>query len=282
MLTFYVFQDNEVPGSVKIGKDTAWPSRYKQARCHTPGNITVQALFQLPDMDRSRQEQLDSLIKAVLQPYARNVSYNGAGVLEWYNLDADSAVQKIIQIPEFAEAAISRNVQPVLPVSQHDYEDWRDRGKSECRWRAFLFKVVDLPEKTGHSHIGRLKISAGSLYDTAYRYNFTYNPFPAVLIGGFETDLTIEENNQQIMDGWHHVVTSLGNGPKSQPMGWLQEGVSPDEVKDAMAMYSCKSFPLARQKPGDARPKDPSLGATLIGIPHSGARVSDYFNSRIC
>lgn len=278
MLTFYVFQDDAVPGGVKIGKDTAWPNRFKQARCHTPGSISVTALFQLPDMDRSGQEHLDSLLKAVLQPHVRDVSYNGAGVQEWYNLDADAAVHKISQIPEFAEATIIRNVQPSLPVSQLDYEDWRDRGKSECRWRAFLFQVVDLPDKSGHSHVGRLKISAGSLYDTAYRYNFTYNPFPVVLIGGFETDLAIDENNKKIMDGWHYVVTNFGNGAKSQPMGWLREGVSPNEVKDALERFNCKSFSLFRHKPEDARPKDPSLGASLIGAPYSWTRVSDFFN----
>lgn len=280
MLTFYVFQDDAIPGSVKIGKDTSWPSRYKQARCHTPGNITVAALFQLPDMDRSGQERLDSLIKSTFQPYSRPVSCNGAGVQEWYDLDAESAIRKLRHLPELSEAEMSGNILPLLPAGQIDYEDWRDRGKSECRWRAFLFQVVDLHEKTSHPHVGRLKISAGSLYDTAYRYNFTYNPFPVVLIGGFETDLTIEENNKNIMDGWHEVVTSLGNGATSQPMGWLQEGVTPENVRDTLAKYRSTPFLLSRHKPEDARPKDPSLSATPIGTPHSATRISDCFNAR--
>lgn len=122
-----------------------------------------------------------------------------------------------------------------------------------------------------------MKLVAGSLYDTAYRYNCTYCPFPVLLIGGFETHLSIGENNKKIIAGWEHVVTRLGNGTKTQPMGWLREKVSPNEVQYVLAAFDCKTFPLVRHKPVDARPKDPSLAATVIGTAYSSNRIADFF-----
>lgn len=277
MLTFYVMQDSELPGVVKVGKDTGWPGRFKQARCHTPGKITVPAVFHLPDLDRNGQEKLDTLVKSTLQSFSRDVTYGKARVKEWYDIDPEAVVHLIQEIPEFTLAELKQNVGPALPTSQIEYEDWRDRGKAECRWRAFLFQIADLPTKTSHQHIGRLKLAAGSLYDTAYRYNFTYCPFPVLLIGGFETELSISENNQNIMAGWQYVVENFGNGSKSQPMGWLKEGLDPQKVCDALATFGCRTFPLYRPKPIDARPKDPSLSATDIGAVYSGDRVVDFF-----
>lgn len=63
MLTFYILEDAAVPGAVKVGKDTSWPTRFKQARCHSPGTIRVHATFTLPSMDRQGQEFHDALVK---------------------------------------------------------------------------------------------------------------------------------------------------------------------------------------------------------------------------
>lgn len=174
-----------MPGSVKVGKDTGWPDRFKQARCHTPGRISIPALFHLPDMDRSGQDYLDGLVKSALQPFARNITYGRARVQEWYNISPEAAIRTIKTIPEFTEAEVQLNRAPSLVTSQLHWEDWRDRGKKECRWRAFLFQVADLSIGTNHSHVGRLKLAAGSLYDTAYRYNFTYCPFPVLLVSNY-------------------------------------------------------------------------------------------------
>lgn len=277
MLTFYIMQDDDLSGSVKVGKDTGWPDRYKQARCHTPGRISVPALFHLPDMDRKGQEYLDGRVKLALQTFARNVSYGSAKVQEWYDISPEAAVRRIMEIPEFVGAQLKRNEVPVLPQSQLMYEEWRDRGKSECRWRAFLFEAVEHPNGSNHPHVGRLKLAAGSLYDTAYRYNFTYCPFPVLLVGGFETNLPISENNTKIMTGWENVVAKLGNGSNAQPMGWLQKGTTHQEVRDALAVFECTAVPLARPKPHDARPKDPSLSATAIGARYPGDRIVDFY-----
>lgn len=123
MLTFYVLKDDAVPGAVKVGRDTAWPSGFNQAQYHTPGNITVPALFQLPVMDLAVQEYLDSLIKSALYPDALNTSCNDNGVQEWYSLDAYSAVSKIRKIPEFADAKISSNVLSLLPLTRLGDDD---------------------------------------------------------------------------------------------------------------------------------------------------------------
>ncbi|WP_159709487.1 hypothetical protein [Geminicoccus flavidas] len=43
----YVFSDPGLPAACKIGKDENLPSRYKQARCHTPRGIEAAGLFRL-------------------------------------------------------------------------------------------------------------------------------------------------------------------------------------------------------------------------------------------
>lgn len=81
------------------------------------------------------------------------------------------------------------------------------------------------------------------------------------------------------MEGWENVVSKLGYGSKAQPLGWLRKGTTPHGVRDVLAALNCTAFALARPKPLDARPKDPSLSATAIGACYSGDRIADIFNT---
>ena len=185
-LTYYVLVDQEIPTCVKVGKDTNWPQRYKQARCHSPGKIVVAATLQIPSANRAEQEALDASVKHVLSPYMRNVSIGNARVLEWYDVTAVEAVRLLLTIPALAKSEVTVNPPEIqFTQSAYEYEDWRDRGQPQYRWRAFLFQILPSSSAAAYPHDGRMKLAAGSLYDTAYRYNFTYCPFPVALIGGY-------------------------------------------------------------------------------------------------
>jgi hypothetical protein len=201
-------------------------------------------------------------------------------VREWYDLPWALALQRVRALSQFssAEALIDPDIK--LPKSQLDYEDWRDRGHRDRRWRLFVFEVRDLQEATGHPHVGRFKVAAGSLYDTAYCYNFTYCPFPVVLVGGFESAAPIEENNVSVFEAWREMVTRHGPGETEQPMGWLVSGVNRIMISDIASRYGLSPFSLDRPKPSDARVKDPSVPETPIGSRHPTSRVDDIFSAK--
>src|SRR3546814_11039013 len=45
----YIMTDAGVPDICKIGKDTRWTYRYKQARCYTPRSLNVHHVFDVGD-----------------------------------------------------------------------------------------------------------------------------------------------------------------------------------------------------------------------------------------
>ncbi len=281
MVSFYFLEDEQVPGATKVGKDTAWPSRFKQARCHSPGRIRARAVIRLPEASRALQGELDGLVNGALAMFRRDVAFHGIGVREWYDLPWESALQRVRVLGQFAAAEVAIDPDIQLPPSQLDYEDWRDRGHRDRRWRLFVFQVRDMQEATGHPHIGRFKVAAGSLYDTAYRYNFTYCPFPVVLVGGFESAAPIQDNNRSVIEAWREMVMRHGPGETGQPMGWLVPGVDRTTISEIAHKYGLAAFPLDRPKPSDARVKDPSVSETPIGSKHPVSRVDDLFSANV-
>lgn len=277
-MSFYFLEDEQVLGTTKVGKDTAWPSRFKQARCHSPGRIKARAVLRLPNASRALQSEFDGAINDALAPFRRNVTFNGVGVREWYDLTWALALQRIRSLSQFAAAEAEIDPDIKLPKSQLDYEDWRDRGHRDRRWRLFVFQVRDLPDASGHPHVGRFKVAAGSLYDTAYCYNFTYCPFPVVLVGGFESAAPIEDNNRQVIEAWREMVTRYGPGETGQPMGWLVPGTNRTTISEIAGRHGLTAFSLDRPKPSDARVKDPSVSETPIGSKHPALRVDDRFS----
>ncbi len=277
-LSFYIMEDRAVEGCVKVGKDTSWPKRFVQARCHTPGEIHVCAVFILPPSDRSEQDRVDHLVRSALAPFRRNIEISGRGVQEWYNLSPPDAEKHLLKIPELRGVPVDKSGNPTLTSKQLDYEDWRDRGAKDKRHRAFLFEVVPNRDHNTHPHVGRIKLVAGSLYDTAYKYNFTYCPFAVELVGGFESVDKIADNNKILQDAWKFIVSKYGKGPDRQPMGWLNPGTTTLEVRKEMERYEFTPFRLSRAKPMDSRVKDPSISKTEIGDTYLMARVRDVYN----
>lgn len=261
----YLFEDSGVPGACKIGKDEKWPSRYKQARCHTPRGITVKAIFMPVDKDATRIAE--SAAKRALARYSRSGDVN-----EWFNLPAHEAIEHL----EDRKILRAQDRQPIstpaLPESARLYDDWREQGAKfkRLRWHLWLFRE--------NSSQPRLKLSYGALYDTAYHYAFTYNPWPVRLIAGFEHEAAIaaehpdnERPNAAIRRAWESVQTALGN-PVSEQVGWLQEGTTARHVAERLAAFGIRPFPLDRPKPDGARARDPSVNPPVAtgSVPRLG------------
>jgi hypothetical protein len=262
----YVMSDLGLPGACKVGKNQAWPSRYVQARCHTPRGLRIEGVFGFDG--RAAMEEAESAAKRELS-HVRRVG----DVVEWFDLAASAAIERLLK------AGILRQ-QDALPMivklsrAERFYDDWREQRSKflAFRWRLWLFEEQS-PER-------RLKLSYGALYDTAYRYAFTYNPWPVRLIAGFEHRAGVEDvnlgnegPNREIRSSWERVQAAFGN-LASEQVGWLLPSVQPSQVAQRLAADDIHSFRLDRPKPAGAPPRDASLNPpTPIGTIPSQDRV---------
>ena len=169
----YVFADPGLPAASKIGKDENWPSRYKQARCHTPRGIQVAGLFRLDA--KAAVQQAERAAHTLLAAHRRPGDVN-----EWFDLPPREAMLRLTAAGVLDARTAQPAGPPELPGSARLYDDWRDHRPAVAgfRWQAWLFRE-ESPE-------GRLKLTYGALHDTAFRYAFTYNPWPVRLDAGFE------------------------------------------------------------------------------------------------
>jgi hypothetical protein len=270
VMTFaiYVFADPGVPGACKIGKDENWPSRYKQARCHSPRGIDVAAHFAFPTKEAVRAAE--GAIKRAFATHRR-----AGDVDEWFDLPPRDAIGRLQQTGILQSGDTRASPTPLLPASARLYDDWREQNPkyASLLWHLWLFEEQS-PDR-------RLKLSYGALYDTAYHYAFTYNPWPVRLIAGFEHTGGVAADspantgpNAEIRRAWEHVQAKLGN-PASEQVGWLHPGAAPRRVADHLAAFGIRAFALDRPKPPGARVRDPSVSpAVAIGAVPRQTRVA--------
>lgn len=251
----YVFRDRGVLGCVKIGRDTAWPKRLEQARCHTPRGIEAVACW-----------RFDEATTAVLNEAERHAQAGlprrPGDVREWFDLGADEAM-------EFLSVRFGRAPDMRYPTpSLRDYDDWRSKGMN--KWRSRLWLFVDASAEA------RSKLIYSCLNDTIYRYAFTYNPFPVYLAAAWELvdDLpaaphptAFREHNARVEAAWAGIVARHGRGVPASSVGWLSAGTDPAVLARELAGRGFVPYRLDRPKPADARARDPSLNPpTPIGV----------------
>jgi hypothetical protein len=249
---FYVFADKGVPDACKIGTSSKHESRYRQARCHTPRGIRACAFFDCGTTDASRSAE--AAAKKLLRPLRR-----AGQAKEWFNISPDAAVSRLTVLPELYVARRLSNPEPKLKSSDLQYDDWREQ-RSQFRaykWRLFLFEE--------QSSFRCLKLSYGALYETAYRYVFTYNPFPVLLIAGFDDPSAPERQasnnvsvNDRIVRAWTEVQKELGS-LLTEEVGWLKPGTDPRRVCEILARHGLEPFNLSRPKPLGAPARETSI-----------------------
>ncbi|MTH94968.1 GIY-YIG nuclease family protein [Roseibium sp. RKSG952] len=267
----YFMEDPRLPNSCKIGKDTQWPQRFKQARSHNPSALKIRFLISF--------QRADSLANAERELRNRLADYRRQGdVKEWFDIGAERVISELSgELPWLGEAKVSKPIVWDKP-QQKFYDDLRDLAKRtkksenrHCRWHIWLFK-----ELSSHA---RYKISVGSLFDTQFTYAFTYNPHPVRLVAGFEHRSGINEisednagPNEDLVRIWNDLLSFYECGQNEQ-VGWLPEGIDEQQIANLFAKYPISAIPLDRPKPIWVRPKDPSLKMIAPGAIPSQRRV---------
>ncbi len=255
----YVLREKSVAKPLKIGTDTKWPLRFRAAASHTPRDLEAAAIWSLPGAEAARV--LDATFRRAL---TRSVYATRA--LEWYDLTLDEAVR---QVEPMLPGGSTLTLAPAIPsLGRALWDDWREiRPKYRSyRWRTWIFQE-DSPER-------RVKVSYGALYDTHFRYAFTYNPWPVFLVGGMEHPQGTTANDG-VADAWTDLVCSLGRGSMERAVGWLRPGVEPAEAAAFLATRSLVPFSLSRPKPVDAPARESSINAIAYGAVPPQAWVRD-------
>lgn len=191
-------------------------------------------------------------------------------VKEWFDLPAAEVIDRISALPELSGCNPMRNLTPKLKSNDILYDDWREQRKKyiDQKWRLFLFQE-DSPRPY-------IKLSYGALYEHAYRYAFTFNPYPVYVVAGFDdpgaperkTALN-EDRNRRVVEAWQSVQKSLGS-LFAEEVGWLKAGTQPADVARILEQYGIRAFDLARPKPAGAPLTEASL---KTGGPLPMARV---------
>lgn len=258
----YVIRENPLTKPVKIGTDTKWPHRFRAAASHTPREIEAAAIWILPNPEFARV--LDATFRRELARAAHSQR-----VLEWYDLTLDEAVRKIE--PLLPAGSVLTLSPTIAPLGLQVWDDWREirpkyRGFS---WRMWMFRE--------HSPQQTIKVSYGALYDTHFRYAFTYNPWPVFLIGGFEHP-TGSRANDVVAAAWTELMSRFGQGHSSRHVGWLRQGIAASDVSAFLVDRGLVPFPLARPKPTDAPAKEASIVAVRYGDVPPQTWVRDIFH----
>lgn len=254
--TIYVMSEESNHSYCKIGKDGNWPFRFKQASSHNPFKLQVNAAWHFPELTNKEIIQLEATVQSGLEPLT------GSIVSEWYALNPTDAVALLT---ERLQRPPDETVTPDVPI----YNDW---GESNCTKQGQTYKSriwiysEDVPN-------GRVKVGHGILFDTNFKYNFTYNPRPVYLRACMELGVSfggpsplLQENNETIQEIWETTTLRFGDGPHTHSLGWLHDGVSVSDVVSLLRSLGMVRYDLALPKPADARPRDPSVPPIPFGV----------------
>ncbi|WGT50454.1 GIY-YIG nuclease family protein [Thioclava nitratireducens] len=265
----YVIRDPRLPDACKIGKDTNWPKRYQQALCHSPAPLKVVESFSFSDSVEVKQAEKDA--SRLLAHFKRSGDVN-----EWYDLPAHGSLEQLKQ--KFSGWQVDQTSTTQADVARRGklpYDDWRDYSNKwrECRWHFWLFRE----RKTN----GRWKLICSSLYDTFYRYSFTYNPYPVRLMAAFEAvdgiDNVALENrraNDRLIGLWEDLMMQQGILESFQ-VGWLPPEVCISQFMKTLEQSGMRPVDLARPKPPFVRPRDSSIRQVPVGTVPPLYRLDD-------
>lgn len=275
MNVLYVFRDAGVPGAAKLGynagqsKTVQWPCRYKQARSHTPRPIHVAAAW---DLGSANVRTLESCAKKRLETWKRPNCGD-----EWFDLPADELVERVTRILSLPRPFL-RNEDPPVPV----YDDWRelkDTYKGQV-WRRYLWiHGEDGPER-------RFKVIHSPDYDTAFRYAFTYNPYPVRLVAAYEhpspagaPSVLMSHGNREVEAVWERMMNDphFADRPDAPQVGWLKPGISLHEIDAHIRSTGLIRFDLRQPKPPCAKPRTSQIKPPIPhGSPPPFHRIADW------
>jgi hypothetical protein len=281
MQVLYVFHDAGVPNACKIGlnRDSgayAWPYRFMQARAHTPREIHVAAAWDLSSapalIDAERRA------KAHLKSHRRTACHGS----EWFDTPADEMVRQLAELLKLGKPFLRDRDPEVGLVNGLPYDDWRERSdlyKGEV-WRRYLWVHGE------DGPVRRYKVIHSPLYDIAYKYAFTYNPYPVYLVAAYQHPVrtdgpspSLSPGNRAVQAVWEQIVSdkSFAIAPDLPQVGWLNETAILADIDRFARSRGLVHHDLRSPKPTCARPRDSQGGSPIAhGRIPSLRRVADW------
>lgn len=113
-----------------------------------------------------------------------------------------------------------------------------------------------------------------TLYDTCYKYAFTYNPFPVYLVAAYHHPFLpsgpthrLRAGNLPVESCWERIVSDEAHGPglMATNVGWLNEGATLDWVSGQATSRGLVSYDLRQTKPACVRPRDAQITPIQVG-----------------
>lgn len=250
----YIVRDSRLDDCCKIGSDSAWPKRLRQAQSHSPGGIDLVALWRFPEADVRHLRATESLARAGLAPR------KDADGIEWVSVNAATAARHV-------SMALGREPDEVAtPALGRPYDDWRSLTDAVSgvtyRRRLWLFEEQSAQR--------RIKVIHSIHFNGAFLYPFTWNPYRVRLVAAFETPddrtgpgIHWTASNSDIVTLWANVLRRFGGTPDQRCCGWLPEGVPLAEVTSEIRMQGLRGYDLTGPKPDDVPVKDPSMSQSI-------------------
>ncbi|MDF1556154.1 MAG: hypothetical protein P1P84_23995 [Deferrisomatales bacterium] len=263
MQVLYVLGDAGYPQFSKVGYDSEWPTRYQQALSHNPRGITVSGLWKFRTKPELREAERRA--KQTLAGFKRTVCHGA----EWFDLSGDDVHRALVHAGVVEGEGLPRTA-PRLPSRDLPYDDWRkisDDYKGQVYRRLLWVFREETPQN-------RIKVIHSPLYDTCYRYAFTYNPFPVFLAAAYRHPAVadgptpvLRKGNERVMQVWEKIVQdpSFGPGIAARNVGWLAEGTTEQRVEEVARDAGLESYDLGQAKPRDVRPRDSQVSPIAPG-----------------
>lgn len=258
----YILQDTGRPDLVKVGKDSGWPIRFRQARSQTPRELTCIALWRYTN--GSALNQAEKAAHVGLRPFK-----TGNNTKEWFIASADGAAAHV-------RTALGRPADEThaMPGSRswHNappWDAWRDMSTyTQTKVRRRLWVGAEVSE-TGL--LGALKVVHSPYYDGFFTFKPTYacSAFRWLCWWQYSEAQVTNLGNRAVYDLWHRLVTQFGQGPDDAAVGWLRHRDGSPKIdwralQEELAQSGMLKCDPSAPKPFDAPARDPSNGGVEL------------------
>jgi hypothetical protein len=251
----YIVRDARLGDCCKIGSDSTWPKRLRQAQSHSPGGIDLVAAWRFATAQVQELRTLEQQARNGLKPRLE------ADGTEWVSAKPMMAVEHV-------ERAFRRPPDLVdMPSSLgRPYDDWRSL-KDDINGIIYRRRIWVFEEQSSQR---RVKIIHSIHFDGFYYYAFTWNPYKVRLRAAFEApldfggpDVRWTPSNARMVSVWAETLRRFGADPDQRCCGWLPEGVRLISVLEFLSKQGLRAYDLDQPKRADTPPKDHGLSAAL-------------------
>ncbi|MFW9604834.1 MAG: GIY-YIG nuclease family protein [Trichlorobacter sp.] len=270
MFVIYIFGNAEYPNFCKIGYDSNWPKpsekakktiRFEQARSHNPRNILIHGIWEFET--KESMKTAEKTIHDALRSYRRTETHGK----EWFDLSPVDAIKIAIASRAVGTQPIQTSI-PITKDRERPYDDWRepsDLYKGEVYKRILWVFQEDSPEN-------RIKVIHSPLYDTCYKYGFTYNPFPVFLVAAYHHPtsppgpaMELRSGNIHVENCWQSIISDkiYGPGLEATNVGWLNRNATLDWVREQALSSGLVAYDLLQPKPGCVMPVDAQMSNNI-------------------